>query len=446
MSEARVQIPRPRLLEAEAIARRIPRVMARRGLRPLFAEWLITAYRGRIWLFGVLDLQRIERLEVYTRPDLLHHLSAAIGGRPVVVSNTSGLRYAVLVSRPPRLPRRVDFPGVRRGEVLLGISAAGNVVSASWPRLGHLLVVGLTGSGKSSLLRLLAYQAIAEGTALILGDLDGATFPMLEGHPSLLVPIATDPGGFREAVERALGECDHRARLYRQVAGFPESLEEYNALATREGREPLPRIVVILDEFNSAVLADGGAGAKGRLADVAARLAWRGRKFGVHLIFAAQDFTKEVVGRVRDQVAAAICFRVRSPQTARAVGCAGADRIPKGRPGRAVTDRWGLIQAFYLDKDRLAAAAPSAGLTDEERAIVRWALEENDGYLGLADLRRQFGMGQRQARRLAEEWERRGWLKKDRRAGNRRRVTDVLVRLLADKAANPTKPDKADKA
>lgn len=444
MSEVRVQIPRPRLLEAEAIARRIPGVMARRGLQPAFADWVVTTHRGLVWLFGVLDLRKIERLEAYTRPDLLHHLSTAIGGRPVVVSNASGLRYAVLVSRPPRLPRRVDFPGVRRGEVLLGISATGSLVSVPWPGLGHLLVAGMTGSGKSSFLRLLAYQAIAEGARLVLGDLDGATFPMLEDHPSLLVPIATDPAEFREAVERVLGECDHRARLYRQVAGFPENLEEYNALAAQEGREPLPRIVVILDEFNSAVLADSGA--RGPLASAAARLAWRGRKFGVHLVFAAQDFSKEVIGRVRDQVAAAICFRVRSPQTARAVGCAGAARIPEGRPGRAITDRWGPMQAFYLDKGGLVAAAPSAGLTDEEKAIVRWALEENDGYLGLADLRRQFGMGQREARRLAEEWERRGWLEKDRRAGNRRRVTDTLAGLLADKATNPTKPGKADKA
>ena len=441
-----VRIPRPRLLEAEAIARRIPMVMARRGLRPAFAEWVVTSYRGMVWLFGVFDLRRVERMEAYTRPGLLHHLSATIGGRPVVVSNTSGLRYAILVSRLPRLPRRVDFPGLRRGEVLLGISATGNVISVPWSRLGHLLVAGQTGSGKSSFLRLLSYQAIAEGAVLVLGDLDGATFPMLDGHPSLLLPIATEPEAFREAVERVLGECNHRARLYRQVAGFPETLEEYNDLAVKEGREPLPRVVVILDEFNSAVRADGGASAKGRLADVSARLAWRGRKFGVHLVFAAQDFTKEVVGRVRDQVAAAICFRLRSPQTARAVGCTGANRILVDKPGRAVTDRWGLIQTFYLDKGRLVTAAPSAGLTEEEQVIARWALEENDGYLGLADLRRRFGMGQREARRLAAEWERRGWLEKDRRAGNRRRLTDVLAGLLDDKATNLTKHDKVDKA
>ncbi|MCX7855172.1 MAG: FtsK/SpoIIIE domain-containing protein [Anaerolineae bacterium] len=434
-------IPRPRLLEAEAVARRVAEVVARRGLPPLFADWVLTAHNGRFWLFGVLDLARIGRLEQYTTPDLLHHLSTAIGGRPVEVSNTSGLRYAILLSRPPRLPRQADFPGLTRGIVLLGIAANGQVVAVPWADLGHLLVAGITGSGKSSFLRLLAYQAIAEGSRLILGDLDGATFPMLTEHPALLAPIARTPEEFDEAVRRALGEVDHRARLYARTPGYPETLDEYNGLAVRAGQEPLPRLLVILDEFNAVVMALGGP--RREFAASVARLSWQGRKFGIHLVFAAQDFSKEVIGRVRDQVMAAVCFRVRSGEMARAVGCVGAERIPADRPGRAVTDRWGVIQAFHLPKAALAGA-PAAALTEQEQAIVRWALEENGGYLGLADLQGQFGLGQREARRLAEEWERRGWLEKDARAGNRRRVSAALA-ALANKATNPTKPDNLTK-
>lgn len=434
---AEMHIPRPRILEAEAIARRIHEVMARRGLSPLFSDWLLTVYRGRFWLFGVLDLPRIHRLEQYTQPELLHHLSTVLGGRPVLLSNSSGLRYAVLLSRPPQLPRQAEFPGLQQGWVLFGVSATGETVALPWRDLGHLLVAGLTGSGKSSFLRLLAYQAIAEGARLILGDLDGTTFPMLAEHPSLLVPIARTPEEFREAVHRALGEMDDRARLYAGVPGFPENLDEYNRIADK----PLPRLLVILDEFNSAVMALGGP--RREFAGSVARLSWQGRKFGIHLVFAAQDFSKEVVGRVRDQVTAAICFRIRSAEVARAIGCAGAERIPADRPGRAVTDRWGPMQAFYLPKKALAGA-PTAALTEQERAILLWALEENDGYLGLADLQR-FGLGHREARRLAEEWEARGWLAKDPAAGNRRRITAALAALAkAPNLPNPARPAKPD--
>ncbi|MGC8947483.1 MAG: FtsK/SpoIIIE domain-containing protein [Anaerolineae bacterium] len=431
-------VPRYRILEAEEVARRITEVVVRRGLPPLFAEWILTAHHGQVWLFGVLDMARIGRLEQYTSPELIHHLSTAIGGRPVILSNTSGARYAVLLSRPPRLPRRADFPGIQRGVALLGVAAGGQVVSVPWADLGHLLVAGMTGSGKSTFLRLLAYQA--EGR-LILGDLDGTTFPMLADHPSLLAPIARTPEEYVVAVRRALGEVEHRTRLYAQVPGFPENLDEYNRLAVRAGREAVPRLLVILDEFNHAVQATGGV--RGQLSALSDQLAWQGRKFGVHLVFAAQDFSKEVVGRVRDQVAAAICFRVRSAQTARAVGCAGAESIPANHPGRAITDRWGPMQAFYLPGKALSDTSPAVVL-ERERTILRWALEENEGYLGLVDLQKQFGLGQREARRLAEEWERRGWLEKDARAGNRRRITATLSALVADdKATSPTNPDKA---
>ena len=121
----------------------------------------------------------------------------------------------------------------------------------------------------------------------------------------------------RAIIQRGLGECDARAAQYAQVAGFPENLREYNALAQEQGAPILPRMVVVLDEFNAAAVATGGA--NGSLATAAAELGWRGRKFGVHLIFAAQDFVKSIVGRVRDQVGAVVCFRVKSVEVARAV-------------------------------------------------------------------------------------------------------------------------------
>lgn len=433
-------ISKGKLREAEGLSHRIPEILRRRGLRPAFAEWILTQERELLWLFGVLDVQRLERLEQYTQAAVLHQLATELGGRPVYLSNTSGLRYAVLLSAPPRLPQRVAFPGMRRGYVLLGQSYTGGTLAVPWPRLGHLLVAGKTGSGKSTFDRLVVAQALAEGWRLLLADVDGATFPMLADHPALLAPLARTPAEVLTVVERALGECDHRAALYGQVAGFPEDLAEYNALAGRAGAAPLPRVLVVLDEFNAAVLATGGV--KGPLATTVAQLGWRGRKFGIHLLFSAQEFTKAVVGPVRDQISAAFCFRVRGAEAARAVGCPDAVSIPESRPGLAVTDRWGPVQTFYLDKTVLIQAGQGAGptaLTPEEQRLICWALAENAGYLSLSDIQAQLDCGPRPARRLAEEWETRGWLGKDAQAGNRRQITSKL-QALSDKLTNPTNP------
>jgi len=437
-------IARSRLAEANAICRRIPEVLQRRGLEPAFTHWLLTQDQGLTWLFGVLDVRQLDRLEAYTADDLLHHLSTAINGRPVYLSNHSGLRYAVLLSPPPQLPRQAEFPGFHRGAALLGRRHTGETLTVPWERLGHLLVAGMTGSGKSAFLRLLGYQALLEGSALLIADIDGATFPMLEKHPALLEPIAHSPEETLALIQRAVGECDARAAAYRELPGYPEKLEEYNALAVAAGRPPLPRVLVILDEFSATVTAAGGP--KGALAGAAAELGWRGRKFGITLVFAAQDFSKGVVGRVRDQVGAVFGFRVRSTEVADAIGIPQAARIPASRPGLAVTDRWGPLQTFWLDKHQLVeltsnSAAAAGALNPQEQRLVEWALNEHQGYLTLPDIQRQLGVGPSPARRLAEEWELRGWLKKDPLAGNARKIT-ALLQALAGRPTDPTDPDR----
>ncbi len=425
-------ITKPDVLEAQSIAERIPAVLQRRGLRPAFSGWLLTEDRGLTWLFGVLDQRRLQKLEHYTGDALLHHLSTAIGGRPIYLSNHSGLRYAVLLSEPPRLPKKVTFPGVRREQALLGQRYTGQTLAVPWSRLGHLLVAGKTGAGKSNFLRLLVHQALAAGHRLLLADRDNATFPMLAEHPALLAPLAHDEKTMLEIVERGLGTCEHRAELYAQLPGFPEKLQEYNRIAVGEGAEPLSRILVVLDEYNAAVLATGGA--KGPLATAVAELGWRGRKFGVHVVFAAQDFSKAVVGRIRDQISAALCFRVRSQAVARNVGCPDAVRIPESRPGLAATDRWGPMQTYYLEKRLLIKQGrqrAGARFSAEERRLIQRALTESEGRMSIP-LLVKWGMTEKPARKLLKAWELRGWVQKDPQRNNARYITAKLRDLWSN--------------
>ncbi|GAB4454790.1 MAG: hypothetical protein Kow00120_24550 [Anaerolineae bacterium] len=221
------RVHRRYLAQAEAAARRMIAAMQARGLTPAFSDWLVTDDAGRVVLFGVLDVRRLDRVERYTSGDVVHHLSTALRGLPVGVSNSSGLRYAVLLSKPPRLPRRVDFPGVDRGKALLGVDAYGRAVSAAWSGLGHLLVAGMTGSGKSNFLRLLIYQAVAEGAKLLLASRKHTTFKRLEGHPALLhgTPVAHAPDEYADVLAVASAEIARRNALYAGLKETCESLE-----------------------------------------------------------------------------------------------------------------------------------------------------------------------------------------------------------------------------
>lgn len=430
MIETSHTVSRRYQLQAQAIANRLPKVLQQRGLAAPFSEFLLTSAEGVVLLFAVLDVHKIQRLEAYIAPELLHHLSTDLQGRPVFLSNSSGLRYAIPLSPLPHLPRLVTFPGVESGRVLFGVNHAGEIIHLPWSKLGHLLVAGKTGSGKSVFLRLLVYQAIAEGAQLLLVDLDGATFPMLAGHPALLSPIASSPEAAQESVERASGEFEHRAVLYQQMNGYPENLEEYNDSAVRQGKEPISRLLIVLDEFSALMTALGGP--KSAFANQVTELGWRGRKFGIHLVFAAQDFTKQVVGRVRDQVNAVVCFRVRSPEAARAVGCPEAVHISENRPGLACTDRWGPLQTFYLDKRLLLARVGTQSVLSEfDFQLAQRALTEAEGKMSIP-LLVSWSIPERRARALVEAWELRGWLRQDPSRQNARCITSKFQEIMSN--------------
>ena len=271
-------------------------------------------------------------------------------------------------------------------------------------------------------LRAWLYQQLAQGKTP-LAVLEKA----LETSPDELIPWPEQ--------ERALGECDHRAALYLQMDGYPENLEEFNRLSVRQGGEPLPRLLVVLDEFSALVTTLGGP--KSSFANQVAELGWRGRKFGIHLVFAAQDFTKQVVGRVRDQVSAVVCFRVRSPEAARAVGCPEAVRIPESRPGLACTDRWGLVQTFYLDKRLFGQSKPQDVLNTQEQELAQRAMHEAGGKMSIP-LLVSWDLTERSARSLVESWELRGWLRQDPARQNARCITPKLVDILSNGQSRQT--------
>lgn len=396
----------------------------------MIRRWVLTKTNaGDVWLFAELDDQRVPKFEPYEQS--AHHLSSSLRGMPVLLSNHTGLRLAFLLTPVRRLPKVANLPAeIMPGRVMLGQTFSGKIAGGKWGAVGHMIVVGQTGAGKSVTVRSIVYQAIKQDFGLILGDLDGATFPMLAQHPALICPLAQNERDFINVLRTAMGEIENRTRLYQGAANFPETIEEYN----QESAEPLKRVLVVLDEFNSAVSNTGGA--NGELAKLAAQVAWRGRKFGVTLVFAAQDFSKEIIGRVRDQVGAVIAHRVRSEEVARNLGLAAAVRISEKTPGRAITDRWGQIQSYYLDKSLLMGGGVvtlAEPLTVEERALAERAERETNGRVSLEVLMNRFQMGQRESRRLQDDWKLRGWAANDPQRDNSLYITPKLAVLLTNR-------------
>ena len=250
------------------------------------------------------------------------------------------------------LPRRVD---------LLDLLPDGLDVAAAWDRSGdsatlrtpigvghdgpvtldlvnhgpHGLLGGTTGAGKSELLRslvagLAATHAPDVCTFVLIDYKGGAAFDACADLPHV-VGLVTDLDEHLGA--RALrcleAELHHRERRLR-AAGVSDLAGWLRLPATDRGA-PLPRLVVVIDEF---------ATLRAELPDFVTALvgvAQRGRSLGMHLLLGTQRPAGAVDENVRANANLRIALRMTDDRDALdVVGSVEAASIPPELPGRGL--------------------------------------------------------------------------------------------------------------
>jgi DNA segregation ATPase FtsK/SpoIIIE, S-DNA-T family len=198
----------------------------------------------------------------------------------------------------------------------------------------HGLIAGTTGAGKSELLRslvaALATEHSPERVNFVLIDYKGASAFGQCGALPHSVGLVTDLDeqlGAR-ALESLEAELRQRERILREHRC--SDLIEYGRLAADGRANPLPRLLVIIDEF--ATLA-------AELPDFITALvgvAQRGRSLGVHLLLATQRPSGAVNENIRANTNLRVCLRVQAAQdSADVIDDPAAALIPRTQPGRA---------------------------------------------------------------------------------------------------------------
>ena len=396
------------------------------------AKYYLVNKGDSAWLIAEMDTLALgKNISAYLHPDVAKHLSAVLNRMPVFVSAKAGLHCSVLLSGRPRLPDFVQYPGWKRGIVQLGMMANGKALEMKWDELGHVLIAGMTQQGKSNLLRLLVLQARDEGIKLMLAD-DGRTFGKFQGDEALLHPVVTALEKCYEIVDKANSEIIRRGRLFDTHPERPDSLGDYNAVAD----EPLPQVLVMLDEFSAMVSASGGS--KSQFAQRITSVAWRGLKFGVQLVLSGQDFTKDTVGPVAEQMLTKIALKVMKGSTSRVVlGRNGAEHLR--RPGQALTNRSSMLQLYFVGDDEISPVQSSGMSADEER-LAKYLLDLYGGKVDLHAIKEHNDVGERQARNLRNDWIERGLAEKRADQNNAIVLTIGLDDLKSAQTSKPPKP------
>jgi DNA segregation ATPase FtsK/SpoIIIE, S-DNA-T family len=276
-------------------------------------------------------------------------------------------RLLDVIGTPEPTPEQVirRWQGGPTTAVPIGVGADGPFVVDLRTDGPHGLIAGTTGAGKSELLQtLIASLAAAnrpdEMTFVLIDYKGGSAFKDCARLPHT-VGMVTDLDG--HLTERALASLSAELRRREEIllhAGAKDIEDYWDAQRAGPGRQaragaPLPRLVLIIDEFASLVaeLPDFVAGLVG--------IAQRGRSLGVHLILATQRPAGVVSADIRANTNLRIALRVTDAgESLDVIDAPDAARISRSTPGRCYV-RAGATAAVPVQSARIGGRRPGRG-------------------------------------------------------------------------------------
>ena len=223
----------------------------------------------------------------------------------------------------------------------LGKDISGRPVVTDLAKMPHLLVAGTTGSGKSvavnAMVLSLLYKATPREVNLVMIDPKMLELSVYEGIPHLLERVVTDMKEAANALRWCVGEMERRYKLLsifgvRNLAGFNKKVKDEEAKGrplsdpffvskpefphlVAQPLEPLPHIVIIIDEFADMMMIVGK-----KVEELIARLAQKARAAGVHMILATQRPSVDVItGLIKANIPTRIAFQVSSKIDSRTI-------------------------------------------------------------------------------------------------------------------------------
>ena len=227
----------------------------------------------------------------------------------------------------------------------------------------HILVAGTTGSGKSELLRTLITSLAATVDTqrvnfLLVDYKGGSAFDRCAALPHT-VGVVTDLDGRLTARALTCLEAELRRRERALRDAGVDDIAEYHRHQDGGALGPLPRLVVVVDEF-AALVSE-----LPQFVDALIDIGQRGRSLGVHIVLATQRPSGVVKDALRANTNLRISLRVLDQNDSRDVlGVVTAAQISRRHPGRAIA-RMGAAELITFQ-----AASVTGRSHREERCSV----------------------------------------------------------------------------
>lgn len=244
-------------------------------------------------------------------------------------------------------------------------------------KMPHMLIAGATGQGKSvglnAMITSLLYSKRPEELKFVMVDpkmLEFSIYEAIEKHFLAMLPdadkaIITDMSRVVPTLNSLCIEMDDRYRLLTRAK--VRNIKEYNELirsgqlSCLDGFEPIPYIVLIVDEFADLIMTSGK-----EVEQPIARLAQKARAAGIHMIIATQRPSTDVItGLIKANFPARIAFKVFSMIDSRTIlDSPGANQL---------VGRGDML--FYQGKDMIRIQCAFMD-TPESEAIVNYIAQQ----------------------------------------------------------------------
>ena len=238
----------------------------------------------------------------------------------------------------------------------LGHDISGEPVVVDLAKMPHVLVAGTTGSGKSvgvnAMILSMLLKSTPDEVRMIMVDPKMLELSIYEGIPHLLTPVITDMKDAANGLRWSVDEMERRYKLMsklgvRNIAGYNKKVREAiesgspledplwqpdgEAMFSLDGvprtvplLEPLPYIVIVVDEFADMMMIVGK-----KVEELIARIAQKARAAGIHLILATQRPSVDVItGLIKANIPTRMAFQVSSKIDSRTIlDQGGADQL-----------------------------------------------------------------------------------------------------------------------
>jgi len=252
-------------------------------------------------------------------------IEAPVPGRPMV-----GIEIPNEQKSPVTLRNVMESDEFRRLNsrlrIALGLDVSGQAVAADLATMPHLLIAGATGSGKSVCINAIIACLLCGNTPddlrLIMVDPKRVELTGYNGIPHLLTPVVVDVEKVVGTLKWVTREMDRRYEVFARVG--VRNIEGYNVAAPSRGEQPMPYLVVFIDE-----LADLMMMAPDEVERCICRIAQLARATGIHLVIATQRPSVDVVtGLIKANFPARIAFAVSTQIDSRVIlDAPGAEQL-----------------------------------------------------------------------------------------------------------------------